>query len=145
MRVPAAARAATMLLAVPGSADAADAVSGRLIVGFTAGTNHQRAASLVQGAGARIERRLDRIGALAPGDEIFSTHPTSSYKLLTGTSMAAPMVAATAAMLHAQDSRLIYSQIRSAIKASVVPDAALAGKTVTGGLLNLDGALHQAG
>jgi hypothetical protein len=59
--------------------------------------------------------------------------------------MAAPMVAATAAMLRAQDSELTYSQIRSAIKASVVPDAALAGKTVTGGLLNLDGALQQAG
>jgi hypothetical protein len=48
-------------------------------------------------------------------------------------------------MLHAQDSHLTYSEIRSAIKASVVPDAALAGKTVTGGLLNLDGALRQAG
>ena len=48
-------------------------------------------------------------------------------------------------MLHAQDSHLTYSEIRSAIKASVVPDAALAGKTVTGGLLNLDGALQQAG
>jgi len=81
----------------------------------------------------------------APGDEIFSTYPTSSYKLLSGTSMAAPMVAATAAMLHEQDPHLTYSQIRSAIKASVVPDAALAGKTVTGGLLNLDGALQQAG
>jgi subtilisin family serine protease len=81
----------------------------------------------------------------APGDEIFSTYPTSSYKLLSGTSMAAPMVAATAAMLHAQDPDLTYSQIRSTIKASVVPDAALAGKTVTGGLLNLDGALQQAG
>jgi subtilisin family serine protease len=81
----------------------------------------------------------------APGDEIFSTYPTSGYKLLSGTSMAAPMVAATAAMLHAQDSHLTYAQIRSAIKASVVPDAALAGKTVTGGLLNLDGALQQAG
>jgi subtilisin family serine protease len=68
----------------------------------------------------------------APGDEIFSTYPTSSYKLLSGTSMAAPMVAATAAMLHAQDPHLTYSQIRNTIKASVVPDAALAGKTLTG-------------
>ena len=64
MRLPAVACAATLVLALPGSAGAADAVSGRLIVGFTSGTSHQRAASLVQGAGARIERRLDRIGAL---------------------------------------------------------------------------------
>jgi thermitase len=85
------------------------------------------------------------VDVAAPGDEIFSTYPTSAYKLLSGTSMAAPMVAATAATLHEQDPHLTYSQIRSAIEASVVPDAALAGKTVTGGLLNLDGALQQAG
>jgi serine protease len=59
--------------------------------------------------------------------------------------MAAPRVAAVAAMLHPQDSHLTYSDIRSAIKASVVPDAALAGKTVTGGPLNLDEALQQVG
>ncbi len=64
MRLPAAVCAAAMLLVVPGSAGAAEAVSGRLIVGFTAGTSHKDAASLVQAAGARIERRLDRIGAL---------------------------------------------------------------------------------
>ena len=64
MRLPAVACAATLVLALPGSAGAADAVSGRLIVGFTSGTSHQRAAALVQGAGARTERRLDRIGAL---------------------------------------------------------------------------------
>jgi hypothetical protein len=48
-------------------------------------------------------------------------------------------------MLRAQDSHLTYSQLRTAIKASVIPDAALTGKTVTGGLLNLDGALQQTG
>ena len=64
MRLPPVACAALLVRALPGSASAADAVSGRLIVGFTKGTSHQRAASLVQGAGARIERRLDRIGAL---------------------------------------------------------------------------------
>jgi hypothetical protein len=64
VRLRAVACAATLVLVLPGSAGAADAVSGRLIVGFTKGTSHQRAASLVQGAGARIERRLDRIGAL---------------------------------------------------------------------------------
>jgi thermitase len=64
MRPAAAACAGAVLMALPGSAGAADAVRGRLIVGFSAGTSHQRAASLVQGAGARIERRLDRIGAL---------------------------------------------------------------------------------
>jgi hypothetical protein len=64
MRPPAVACAARLVLALPGSAGAVDGVSGRLIVGFTTGTSHQRAASLVQGAGARIERGLDRTGAL---------------------------------------------------------------------------------
>jgi hypothetical protein len=118
MRLAVAACAARPLVTVPGSAAGADAVSEGLIVGFPSGTSHQRAASLVQGAGARIERRLDRISA---------AHRSA------------------AARLHAQDSQLTDSDIRSAIKASVVPDAALAGKTVTGGPLNLDEALRQVG
>jgi hypothetical protein len=65
--------------------------------------------------------------------------------VVPGSAGAASMVAATAAMLHAQDPNLTYSQIRSAIKASVVPDAALAGQTVTGGVLNIDQALQQGG
>jgi thermitase len=81
----------------------------------------------------------------APGDSIYSTYPTSDYKYLSGTSMAAPLVAAAAAMLRSQDSELSYSDIRSVLKASVDPLAALAGKTVTGGLLDLDRALQQVG
>jgi hypothetical protein len=135
MRLAVASCAATPLVTVPGSAAGADAVSGGLIVGLPSGTSHQRAVSLVQGAGARIERRLDRISALLIGPR----HASATKP------MAASMVAAAAAMLHAQDSHLTYSDIRSAIKASVVPDAALAGKTVTGGPLNLDEALRQVG
>ena len=59
--------------------------------------------------------------------------------------MAAPMVSAAAAMLHADDSNLTYSQIRSTLKASVDPDPALQGKTVTGGRLDVNHALAQAG
>jgi subtilisin family serine protease len=81
----------------------------------------------------------------APGDSIYSTYPTSGYKYLSGTSMAAPLVAAAAAMLRKQDPRLSAAQIRSALKTSVDPVAALAGKTVTGGRLNLARALQQGG
>jgi subtilisin family serine protease len=79
----------------------------------------------------------------APGDQIYSTYPTSSYRYLSGTSMAAPMVAAAAAMLRKQDPDLSYSDLRSALKASVDPVPALAGKTVTGGRLNLDRAVQR--
>jgi subtilisin family serine protease len=79
----------------------------------------------------------------APGDQIYSTYPTSSYRYLSGTSMAAPFVAAAAAMLRKQDPDLSYSDLRSALKASVDPVSALAKKTVTGGRLDLAKALER--
>jgi thermitase len=81
----------------------------------------------------------------APGDSIYSTYPTSTYKYLSGTSMAAPLVSAAAAMLRKQGSGLSYSDIRGLLKGSVDKDPALSGKTATGGRLNLDRALAQAG
>jgi subtilisin family serine protease len=80
----------------------------------------------------------------APGDKIYSTYPTSDYRSLSGTSMAAPYVAASAAMLRSKNPDLTYSQIRSALKASADALPALAGKTVTGARLDLLGALAQA-
>jgi len=59
--------------------------------------------------------------------------------------MASPMVALAAAMLHAHFTSLTYSQIRSTFKASVDPDPALQGKTVTGGRPDRAEALSQAG
>lgn len=80
----------------------------------------------------------------APGNQIYSTYPTSGYKFLSGTSMAAPLVAAAAAMLRAQDSKLTYSEIRSILKKTITRDPALAGKSVTGGRLDLARALAGA-
>jgi thermitase len=79
----------------------------------------------------------------APGDGIYSTYPTSTYRYLDGTSMAAPYVAGTAAMLRSKDPDLTYSQIRSALLESVDKLSSLAGKTATGGRLNLDRALAR--
>jgi subtilisin family serine protease len=77
----------------------------------------------------------------APGDQIESTYPESAYKLLSGTSMAAPFVAGAAAMLRQEEPDMTYKELRSALKDSVEPLPALAGKTVTGGLLDVDRAL----
>ena len=52
----------------------------------------------------------------APGDKIFSTYPSSTYKSLSGTSMASPLVAATAAYLKKRDSSLTYKELRAAIR-----------------------------
>ncbi|MCW3067256.1 MAG: peptidase and in kexin sedolisin [Solirubrobacterales bacterium] len=77
----------------------------------------------------------------APGDRIFSTYLTSTYKTLSGTSMAAPLVAAAAAMLRAKDSSLGYADIKNALRNHTRADAALAGKTVSGGTLDVSAAL----
>lgn len=81
----------------------------------------------------------------APGDGIYSTYPTSSYRYLDGTSMASPYVAGAAAMLRGADPGLSYSQIRSALLGSVDELSALQGKIATGGRLNLDRALQRVG
>jgi thermitase len=77
----------------------------------------------------------------APGDNILSTYPDSTYKSLSGTSMAAPLVAATAAMLRAQDGDLTYSDLRKAIRNTVTAIPALSGKAETSGQLNVAAAL----
>jgi thermitase len=81
----------------------------------------------------------------APGDDIWSTYLGSSYKQLSGTSMAAPFVAGAAAMLRAKDSDLDYSDVKSALKKTVDKLPALSGKTVTGGRINLGRAFGSVG
>ncbi|HMJ37754.1 MAG TPA: S8 family peptidase [Baekduia sp.] len=80
----------------------------------------------------------------APGDSIISTYLGSGYKVLSGTSMASPIVAAAAAMLRSRDPHLSYSQLRSAILSSTQPDAALAGKVAHPGVLDVGAALASA-
>jgi len=77
----------------------------------------------------------------APGDQIYSTSLESGYSLESGTSMAAPLVAAAAAMLRQADSKLTYSQLRTILRDTTTPLPALSGKTVSGGLLDLGRAL----
>jgi subtilisin family serine protease len=79
----------------------------------------------------------------APGDSILSTYLGSKYKLLSGTSMASPIVAAAAAMLRSRDAHLSYGQIRSALLSSTQPDAALAGKVANPGVLDIGAALSR--
>jgi hypothetical protein len=57
--------------------------------------------------------------------------------------MAAPLVAATAAMLHAQDSDLSDSGLAKAIRNHVTSTPALIGKTESNGQLNVAAALSS--
>lgn len=67
--------------------------------------------------------------------------PMEGYQDLQGTSMAAPHVAGTAALLGSEDPGVTVTELKSAILGSVDPAPAFAGITVTGGRLNVNRAL----
>ncbi|MFM9024864.1 MAG: DVUA0089 family protein [Planctomycetaceae bacterium] len=79
----------------------------------------------------------------APGSSIYSTIPGNAYATYSGTSMATPQVTGAVALLAAARPGSTAAEIRSAIMATTMPVAALAGKTVTGGLLNVDAAVRR--
>jgi len=82
----------------------------------------------------------------APGDTIYScwNNSNTAYQFLSGTSMAAPMVAGACALVWAQYPSASYSQVINRILSNVDPLPELAGKCVTGGRLNLTKALTAA-
>ncbi len=79
---------------------------------------------------------LNTVDLAAPGSSIYSTLRNNLYGSLSGTSMAAPHVAATVAAIMALNPTWTASQVVTKLLASVDPVASLAGKTVTGGRLN---------
>jgi thermitase len=78
----------------------------------------------------------------APGVSINSTLPGSSYGAFSGTSMAAPHVTGAIALYASAYPSASAAEIRQAILSSARPTASLAGKTVTGGRLDVAAALN---
>jgi len=74
----------------------------------------------------------------APGSDILSTFPGNTYGTISGTSMATPHVSGAVSLLWSTAPLMTHLEIKEAILASVDPIAALAGKTVTGGRLNIN-------
>lgn len=70
----------------------------------------------------------------APGESILSTLPGGRYGMMSGTSMAAPMVTGIAAMLYSYHTDWNLQDVKSAILDTTKPLLSLEGKTVTGGI-----------
>ena len=82
----------------------------------------------------------------APGSAIISTVPgAAGYANLSGTSMATPLVTGAAALLKSVYANATAAQIKQAILESTTTTPSLAGKTVTGGRLDIPAALTRLG
>ncbi len=73
----------------------------------------------------------------APGVDVWSTVPDGSYASYSGTSMATPHVSGAVALCAAANPGATAQQLREAVLESVAPTPSLAGRTVTGGRLDI--------
>lgn len=81
----------------------------------------------------------------APGEAILSSVPNNGYSSFNGTSMATPHVAGAASLLLAAQPGLGFQQVKDLLMTTADPVPALAGRTVSGGRLNLHDALAAVG
>lgn len=78
----------------------------------------------------------------APGVDIMSTVPGSSYAFLSGTSMATPHVSGAAALVLSRCA-LDTADLKDTILSTVEPLASLSWATITGGRLDVNSAIHS--
>lgn len=78
----------------------------------------------------------------APGLDILSTTPGSSYAFSSGTSMAAPHVSGAAALVLSR-CPLATAALKDALVGTVQPMDALAALTISGGRLDVNSAIHS--
>lgn len=108
-------------------------------------TNTQKNGSKNSGAGWGL-KTID-IGA--PGTNIYSTMPNNSWGALTGTSMATPHVAGAVAYMHSagntefndmylKDPSAGALALKQMMLDSATPATSMEGKTVSGGILNVN-------
>ncbi|GHG87612.1 S8 family serine peptidase [Comamonas sp. JC664] len=85
----------------------------------------------------------------AVGEDVYSTVPSSrdgkpQWEEMSGTSMATPTVAGTAALMFAANPNLSAAQVRELLIQTVELDPDLKGKVITGGKLDIDAAVAAA-
>ena len=100
-------------------------------------------ANITSGNGLAVSSNYGRtsVDLGAPGTSILSTYRGGGYAYLTGTSMASPHVAGAAALLFGAYPDASASDVKAALLDTVTPLSSLAGRTVTGGKVNLRAAL----
>ncbi|VWU51907.1 subtilisin-like protease 1, putative [Hepatocystis sp. ex Piliocolobus tephrosceles] len=76
----------------------------------------------------------------APGTNIYSTTPFNTYRMLNGTSMASPHVAAIASIIYSINPNLSYKEIIEIMKKSIIKVPAVQDKVGWGGYIDI----HQA-
>ena len=74
-------------------------------------------------------------------DCITAVTATTGYGILEGTSMAAPQVTGAAALLFSLKPAATVTEVRQALLSNTTPDPSLAGKTTTGGRLDVSRAI----
>ncbi|MGY1638631.1 S8 family serine peptidase [Geodermatophilus sp. SYSU D00742] len=79
------------------------------------------------------------VDLFAPGNLVFTAWNDGGYRLVGGTSIAAPHVAAAVALYRARMPDATADEIKAALLDDVEPVPAYAGKSVTGGRLSLTG------
>jgi subtilisin family serine protease len=77
------------------------------------------------------------VDVAALGENIYSTYLAGSFKMMSGTSMATPMVAATAALLRLKQPTWSTSLVKDKILTTVDISSGLKGKIVSDGILNM--------
>lgn len=109
--------------------------------------------------GASLNKKGDRCGfsnygensvdVAAPGENIRSTANLhfgvrDPYRVLSGTSMAAPHVSGLAALIWSLRPNLSYQEVRRIIFETAVPAKEWAGRSSTGGMIRADKAIEMA-
>jgi subtilisin family serine protease len=108
------------------------------VISVAATDNNDQLAQFTSGSSNYGAKTVD---LAAPGDEIYSTLPDNKYGYKSGTSMAAPHVAGTAALLLAQNPSLTPVQLKNILLSTTDPVSSMQGISVTGGRLNAHKAL----